>query len=129
MAGLGSCLCLVPNTRRLLSLLRVVLPFRDPLHACGPMMATSLALKAAALLVAAVLSIAPTFGTMSKLWLACGLSFRLLLFHNIDRPTLEQTMRVNDLDLQLSPNAIVVTRSTVPTELRRQVLLIVFSCF
>ena len=30
-------------------------------------------------------------------------------------------MRINDLDLQISPNGIIVTRSTVPTELRRQV--------
>lgn len=32
-------------------------------------------------------------------------------------------MRTNDLDIQMSPNGIIPSRSTVPTVLRRQVLL------
>ncbi|EGD82452.1 hypothetical protein PTSG_11966 [Salpingoeca rosetta] len=35
-------------------------------------------------------------------------------------PDLEQSMRTNDLDLQLSPNGILPSRSTVPIWLRRQ---------
>ncbi len=35
-------------------------------------------------------------------------------------PDLEQTMRMNDLDLQISPGGIIPSRSTVPIWLRRQ---------
>lgn len=35
-------------------------------------------------------------------------------------PDLEQTMRTNDLDVQISPNGAIPSRSTVPTTLRRQ---------
>lgn len=35
-------------------------------------------------------------------------------------PDLEQSQRTNDLDLQISPNGIIPSRSTVPIWLRRQ---------
>ncbi len=38
------------------------------------------------------------------------------------RPDLEQTVRNNDLDIQISPNGAILSRSPVPIWLRRQVM-------